>query len=178
MTRVLLFATQAAPDGTPTALLRVGHDTVVDRLVAQFRALDEADITVIARPGWADALRAAGHSAVESEDVAGDLAVIGAAVSATEGSVVLAAADLVAHGTAIASFAGPRVRRTVAAVQTAGNLTVGAYGEPVLRERDMVVSVGTNQREVTRPNAVFRALVTVSATDRPRLHDACAALRT
>jgi phosphatidylglycerophosphate synthase len=178
MTRVLLFATQAAPDGTPTALLRVGEATVVDRLAAQFRALDEVDITVIARPGWADTLRAAGHSAVESEDVAGDLAVIGAAVSATDSSVVLAAADLVAHATAIASFAGPRMRRTVAAVQTAGSLTAGAYGEPVLRERDMVVSVGTNQREVTRPNAVFRALVTVSATDRPRLHEACAALRT
>jgi len=73
---------------------------------AQFRALDDVDVTVVARPGWADALRAAGHSAVESEDVAGDLAVIGAAVSATEGSVVLAAADLVAHGSAIASIAG------------------------------------------------------------------------
>jgi phosphatidylglycerophosphate synthase len=178
MTRVLLFATQTAPDGTPTALLRVGDATVADRLAAQFRALDAVDLTVIARPGWADALRAAGHSAVESEDVAGDLAVIGAAVSATDSSVVLAAADLVAHDGAIASFAGPRVRTTVAAVQTARNMTVGAYGEPVLRERNMVVSVGTHQREVTRPNAVFRALVTVSAEDRPRLHDACAALRT
>jgi phosphatidylglycerophosphate synthase len=178
MTRVLLFATQTAPDGTPTALLRVGDATVADRLAAQFRALDADDLTVIARPGWADALRAAGHSAVESEDVAGDLAVIGAAVSATDSSVVLAAADLVAHDGAIASFAGPRVRTTVAAVQTARNMTVGAYGEPVLRERNMVVSVGTHQREVTRPNAVFRALVTVSAEDRPRLHDACAALRT
>ena len=178
MTRVLLFATQTAPDGTPTALLRVGDATVVDRLAAQFRALDAVDLTVIARPGWADALRAAGHSAVESEDVAGDLAVIGAAVSATDSSVVLAAADLVAHDGAIASFAGPRVRTTVAAVQTARKMTVGAYGEPVLRERNMVVSVGTHQREVTRPNAAFRALVTVSADDRPRLHDACAALRT
>jgi phosphatidylglycerophosphate synthase len=178
MTRVLLFATQAAPDGMPTALLRIGDTTVVDRLAAQFRAVDDVDITVIARPGWADALRAAGHSAVESEDVAGDLAVIGAAVSATQSSVVLATADLVAHATAIASFAGPRVRRTAAAVQTARNLTAGAYGEPVQRERDMVVSVGTNQRAVTRPNAVFRALVTVSAADRPRLHEACAALRT
>jgi phosphatidylglycerophosphate synthase len=178
MTRVLLFATQTAPDGTPTALLRLGNATLVDRLAAQFRALDAVDLTVIARPGWADALRAAGHSAVESEDVAGDLAVIGAAVSATDSSVVLAAADLVAHDGAIASFAGPRVRTTVAAVQTARNMTVGAYGEPVLRERNMVVSVGTHQREVTRPNAVFRALVTVSADDRPRLHDACAALRT
>ncbi len=178
MTRVLLFATQTAPDGTPTALLRVGDATVVDRLAAQFRALDAVDLTVITRPGWADALRAAGHSAVESDDIAGDLAVIGAAVSATDGSVVLAAADLVAHDGAIASFAGPRVRTTVAAVQTARNMAVGAYGEPVLRERNMVVSVGTHQREVTRPNAMFRALVTVSADDRPRLHDACAALRT
>ena len=178
MTRVLLFATQTAPDGTPTALLRVGGATLVDRLAAQFRALDTADLTVITRPGWADALRAAGHSAVESEDVAGDLALIGAAVSATESSVVLAAADLVAHDGAIASFAGPRVRSTVAAVQTARKMAFGAYGEPVLRERNMVVSVGTHQREVTGPNAVFRALVTVSADDRPRLHDACAALRT
>jgi phosphatidylglycerophosphate synthase len=178
MTRVLMFATQTAPDGTPTALLRVGDATAVDRLAAQFRALDDVDLTVIARPGWADALRAAGHSAVESEDIAGDLAVIGAAVSATDSAVVLAAADLVAHGSAIASFAGPRVRTTVAAVQTARNMTVGAYGEPVLRERNMVVSVGTHQREVTGPNAVFRALLTVSADDRIRLHDACAALRT
>jgi phosphatidylglycerophosphate synthase len=178
MTRVLMFATQTAPDGTPSALLRVGDATAVDRLAAQFRALDDVDVTVIARPGWADALRAAGHSAVESEDIAGDLAVIGAAVSATDSAVVLAAADLIAHGSAIASFAGPRVRATVAAVQTARNMTVGAYGEPVLRERNMVVSVGTHQREVTGPNAVFRALVTVSAADRTRLHDACAALRT
>jgi len=178
MTRVLLFATQIAADGTPTALLHVGEATAVDRLAAQFRALDDVDVTVITRPGWADTLRAAGHSAVESDDIAGDLAVIGAAASATESSVVLAAADLVAHGSAIASFAGPLVRRTVAAVQAARNLTAGAYGQPVLRERDMVVSVGTHEREVTRPNAVFRALLTVSADDRPRLHDACAALRT
>ena len=44
--------------------------TAIDRLAAQFRALDAVDLTVIARPGWADALRAAGHSAVESDDVA------------------------------------------------------------------------------------------------------------
>jgi phosphatidylglycerophosphate synthase len=178
MTRVLLFATQAAADGTPTALLRVGGATLADRLAAQLRELDDVDITVVARPEWADALRTAGHSAVESEDVAGDLAVIGAAAAATDGAVLLAAADLVAHRTALASFAGPGVRRTVAAIQAARNMTVGAYGEPVMRERGMVISVGTNQREVTRPNAVFRALVRVSANDRPRLREACAALRT
>jgi phosphatidylglycerophosphate synthase len=192
-TRVLLFATSrvsppadgsavgsadGGPDAGPTAMLPVGDQSAVDRLVGQLRQLGEVDVTVVTRPGWAAPLRAAGHSAVESEDVAGDLAVIGAAVTAAPGTVVLAAADLVAHRSALAPFVGARVRRTVAAVQTAGAMATGAYGQPVRRERDMIVSAGTNERVVTDPNAVFRGIVAVGAADRTHLHDACAALRT
>jgi hypothetical protein len=178
VTRVLLFATQATPDGTPTALLPINGVPAVERLADQLRLVESVNITVITRPGWADRLRVGGLSAVESEDVANDLAVIGAAVAGTDGAVVLAAADLVAHTGALTSFAGPRATRTSAAVQAAKNVRFGAYGEPVMRERNMVVSVGTHQRVVTRPNAMFRALLRVSAADRQRLYDTCSALRT
>src|SRR5258705_446739 len=79
MTRVLLFATQTAPDGTPTALLRVGDATVVDRLAAQFRALDAVDLTSIARPRWDDACAALRTEAIDSgRDLDADAGAYGA----------------------------------------------------------------------------------------------------
>jgi Family of unknown function (DUF5941) len=200
---VLLFATQAAPGGMPAASMKLGDTTVVDRLVAQLNDLDDADITIVTRPGWAEDLRAAGHSAVESDDVAGDLALIGAAAGATDGAIVLADADLVAHRGALAEFveAGPMrsdsrkapdrgpmrsdsrkapdggVPQSHAAV-TGGRPTDGATGQPVRCERGMIISVGTHQREVTRPDASFQGLVAVSEGDSRPLREACAALRT
>jgi len=94
VTHALLFATQADPDGAPTALLPADGATVLDRLSRQLEASGVELITVVARPGFGSRLRAAGHRVVESEDVAGDLAVIGAVVGGMqEGSLVVGAAD-------------------------------------------------------------------------------------
>lgn len=179
MTHALLFATERTPAGGPTALLPLADgSTVIDRLTEQLCELAVAEITVVARPAWAGALRSAGHRVVESDDVAGDLAVIGAVVARTSGSLVLAAADVVAHRTALAAIIGPPVRKTAAAVQTGAVARLGAFGQPVMRERDLVISVSSYFHVVTRANAVFRGLIAIADADRERLHEACAEIRT
>ena len=179
MTHALLFATQAGPDGTPTALLPADGSTLLDRLTRQLEANGVEVVTVVVRSGLGPRLRAAGHRVVESEDTASDLAVIGAVIGGMdEGALVVGAADVLAHDGVIAKIAGPGVRRTLAAVQTERAATTGAFGQPVMRERDMVISVASTSHAVSRPNAVFRALFAVTDEDRPALRAAVQALRT
>jgi phosphatidylglycerophosphate synthase len=175
----LLFATEATPSGTPTALLPLAPDlAVIDQFAAELNDIGITEITVVARPAWADRLRAAGHRVVASDDVASDLAVVGAVISRTTGSLVLAAADIMANAAALAQIAGSGVRRTAAAVQTGKVAAAGAFGQPVMRDRDLIVSVGTHYHRVTRPNATFRGLIAIADADRERLHEACAEIRT
>jgi phosphatidylglycerophosphate synthase len=171
VTHVLLFATQATADGNTTALLPRDSSTVVESLIGTMRSLDVEAITVITRPAWAGALRDRGIDVVESADVAGDLAVV-ASVS-TSGSVVLAAADLVAHRAALAKLAGVRVARTVAAITMSSG---GFAAQPIMRQRDQVISVETHAHDVTGPNAFFRGMLAVGPSDREHLVAACAAL--
>jgi len=176
VTHVLLFATQATADGNTTALLSCNgptrdSSTVVESLIGTMRSLDVEAITVITRPAWAGALRDRGIEVVESTDVAGDLAVV-TSVS-TSGSVVLAAADLVAHRAALEKLAGVRVTKTVAAVTMASG---GFAAQPVMRQRDQVISVETHAHDVTGPNAFFRGMLAVGPSDREHLVAACLAL--
>jgi len=172
VTHVLLFATQATADGGTTALLPRDGSTVVESLIGTMRSLDVEAITVITRPAWAGALRDRSIDVVESSDVAGDLAIV-AAVS-TSGSVVLAAADLVAHRAALEKLAGVRVTKTVAAITmtAVGDLTA----QPIMRQRDQVISVETHAHDVTGPNAFFRGALAVGPHDREHLVTACTAL--
>jgi phosphatidylglycerophosphate synthase len=171
---VLLFATDALADGSPVALVSTGEgETVLGALVERLRSLDATDITVVTRPAWVDDLRGAGFAVRESADVAGDLQVISALAASAPGSVVLGAADIVAHRSALAQIAAVRVRKTVAAVTIARDVPI----QPIMRQRDQVISVGTQFHEVTGPNAGFLGLLAVGPRDRDSLIAACAALR-
>ncbi|HEY1485752.1 MAG TPA: CDP-alcohol phosphatidyltransferase family protein, partial [Micromonosporaceae bacterium] len=186
MSDVLLFVTTAAPDGGATALLPVGGTTVVESLAGTLRTLGTAHITVVSRPAWVDELRTRGFDVVASASVADDLAII--ARFETTGPLVLAAADLVAHASALNQIAGVRVAKTVAAVTpngpqpgvpTPSALARGdALAQPVLRQRHRVVSVGTGFHEVTGPNATFEGLLSIGVRDRAALSAACTALPT
>lgn len=160
----LLFATEATVAGGPTALLDPDDtgSTLVERLAADLTAIGVGAITVVTRPAWAEAVRERGLAVLESPDIAADLRTIGRVAAVATGPVVLAAADIVAHRAALAQVAGRRVRKTVAAVQTGAAAADGVAGQPVMRERDMVISVGTHDHDVTRPNAVFRGILTVA----------------
>lgn len=177
MSRAVLFATEATADGGASALLGEGDRTLVERLAADLTALGADEVTVVTRPAWADALRARSLTVVVSPDVAGDLDAVARAAGAGAG-VVLAAADVVAHRAALAQIARSGVRRTAAAIQAGPAADGGCYPQPIMRERDMVISVGTGYHRVTGPNAVFRGVLGVSAADSGRLASACEALRT
>ncbi|HEY2793319.1 MAG TPA: DUF5941 domain-containing protein [Micromonosporaceae bacterium] len=176
----LLFATSAAADGGATALLPAGDSTVVESLVASLRGLGVADVRVVARPAWADDLRARGLDVAVSASVADDLAII--ATEETTGPLVLAAADVVAHRSALNQIAGVRVAKTIAAVTPNGpqpgvrTFHGGALAQPVLRQRHRVISVGTGFHEVTGPNATFAGFLAVGPKDREALRSACADL--
>jgi phosphatidylglycerophosphate synthase len=174
MTHVIAFATRATSTGGPTALLPLGSGTVIESLVTKLRTLPVDGITVVSRPQWADDLRARGLDVIESADIATDVTVIAKVVQDTAGAVVLTAADLVAHRRALVKIAGVRPTRTVAAVGHPPPEDVTA--QPVLRQRDQVISVGTMAHDVTGPNIDARGIVAVAEADRHRLLDACAAL--
>jgi phosphatidylglycerophosphate synthase len=184
MTDVLLLATRAAPDGSATALLPLGGSTVIDSLALSFRSLPVSSIVVICRPQWATDLRRRGFDVIESVDVGTDLAAI--AQWPDDGVLVLAAADLVAHPSALNQIAGPRLARTIAAVTPVGPqpgvptpsaLARGdEFAQPVLRQRHRVVSVGTRFHEVTGANASFEGLLAIGPRDRDALVVACSAV--
>ena len=174
MTHVIAFATRATAAGDATALLPLGSATVVEELVATLRTLPVDAVTVVARPAWADALRARGLDVIASTDVAADLAVVADVVRDTEGAVVLAAADIVAHRRALAKIVGVRATGAIAAV-TATDDTDGT-GQPVLRQREQVISVATGAHDVTGANAYACGAMAIGADERARLRDACTAL--
>lgn len=181
MTHALLFATEAAPgaDGTATALLPLADGTpVVADLAAKLTSLEVERITVVSRPEWADALRGHGFTVVESKDIAADLTVIRDTATAATGTVALLSADLLGHRAAFNHIAGPRARRTVAAIQAGPGVRTDDWAPPVRRERDLVISAGTHFHQVTNANAAFRSMLSVTDGDRHRLAEACAALLT
>ncbi|HKD98355.1 MAG TPA: hypothetical protein VKB69_12310, partial [Micromonosporaceae bacterium] len=141
MSRALLFATAATADGGAAALLDAGDGCLAERLAADLTALGIDEITVVARPAWVEALAARGLRVVASAGTATDLGHVEDA-AASGGSVLLAAADVVAHRAALGRIARSGVRSTSAAVQTGPAAAGGAYPQPVLRQRDMVISVG------------------------------------
>ena len=59
----LLYATTAAVDGGPAAALAHGGAPLLRRLLDQLAALDIARVQVLARPEWAEAVRAAAAGA-------------------------------------------------------------------------------------------------------------------
>ena len=170
---VLLFATEAIADGSPTALLpdrRPASETLIGALAAKLRGAGHRRTSPSSpvRPG-PTSLRAAGFTVRESADVATDLAVVAEVAATADGSVVLAAADIVAHQSALSQIASVRVRKTVAAVTTRQDVPV----QPIMRQRDQVISVATHFHEVTGPNAGFVGLMAIGPKDLTALVAAC-----
>lgn len=177
-TQAILFATERVDQSEQaTALLALPDgETVIESLIGKLRDVGLASVTVVSRPAWAGQLRERGLVVVESKDVASDIATVRDFAVRTEARVVLGAADLVAHRTALAKIAGVRVRGTSAAIQAGTEAQPNDLQPPIFRDRDLVISVGTHDHEATRANAVFRGILGVSAADRAGLISACDAL--
>ena len=140
---------------TPSAAFLPFADggTVIGRLYDQLRALGVGDVTVLVRPGDATTLRTAGLTVRESENCAGDLAVLAELARASADSLVVVNGDLVAADGVVALIGG-----SGAAALVGGS---GAEGGAVRRERGRVVSAGSAYHHVSEPDGVNTGLVWV-----------------
>jgi phosphatidylglycerophosphate synthase len=112
----LLFATAAAAEGGPAALLEAAGTTFVGRLLQQLASLGVAGRWVVTRPEWQPALESAlagrgtDVEVIASEDLRGDLREAAALARRIPGPLVVGDAHVLTHGEALAQLVGdPRV---------------------------------------------------------------------
>ncbi|MBN1170928.1 MAG: CDP-alcohol phosphatidyltransferase family protein [Micromonosporaceae bacterium] len=186
MSGALVFATEWSPDGTPTGLLPLGgQGVVIDRVLGQLRTLGKVEeLRVVTRPADAAAFRERGIAVIESADPASDLALIAEAARTVTGSLIVAAADLVAHDGALLPVLSPRVRSTVGLVgsQDAGGQDAsdqdagdqGAGNQPAVRcERGRITAVGSTWHRATGASGTFGGLIKIGSGDLEALARAC-----
>jgi phosphatidylglycerophosphate synthase len=173
MTLAIIFATEPVAQSSQRAagLLRLDGETLVDRLARQLATLDVDDIVIVTRPCYATAVRTLGHPVVESCDVEGDLAYVEQTARDYDQPLLLCLGDVIAHTSALA-FA-LRVEPTIALAGPRHHLELHPL---MLLQRSRAVSVANAYHRVTAPNAAFRGVLKVSASDLPALADACAAV--
>jgi hypothetical protein len=165
----VLFATAPAADGGPTAFLRADGAPLAGRLVAQLATLGVRRSTVVTRPAWADAARAAlgdGGDRVDvvvSDDLAGDLAAAASAARQAHGTLVVARADLLVHREALAGLlANPGV---VTGILSTGSSRSGRWAFRTRSLRGRVVAASSPYHRVRRPNHHFLGVLKVDARD-------------
>jgi phosphatidylglycerophosphate synthase len=155
----VLFVTAGAVDsaeasGTPSALLPLGDRTVLARLSAQLTSLGVTRPVVLARPGDARVLRAAGFEVSECRDNRDEFRAVARVARAASGRVVLCAADLVAADSVVKALVGSATHRDTALVGRPVN-EAGPY-PALVAQRGRVVQVGAG---LAPGDAAFRGLL-------------------
>jgi phosphatidylglycerophosphate synthase len=136
----ILLATAADEGGGPAAAQPWEATTLLGRLRAQLAELGIADVTIVARPEWADAL-----GARPAADLREELRAVAELAGATAGGVVVAHAEVVTDTAALA--------RLVAA--PAATLTATRPGEPAVQvSYSRVVAAASGYHRVARPSGV------------------------
>ena len=181
MTTAVLFATAPAGDGGPAAALRGSETTLLGRLLGQLAEQGIRDAHVITRPEWVDALRsrADGHGVsvlVEpSPDGAADLRAVAAVARREPGGLVVANADVLTQGEALAGLlADPRITTGVLATtvrKVQREMAFRARGR-----RGRVLSAATPYPYVHQPNSTFLGVIKVAPVHREALAGVAASL--
>ena len=173
MTTAVLLATAPGERGVAAAALPLDGQTVLGRLLAQLAALGVRSAHVVARAGSEGALKPSLAGAPldarvhPSSDVAADLETIAALAASTSGDLVIASADIVAHGEALASLlADSRVR--TGALCASGRVQ-GALAPGTREPQGRLVSTGSSHHTVSRPNVSFLGAIRVAGEARPVL---------
>jgi phosphatidylglycerophosphate synthase len=167
----VLLATVPDERGGAAAALPAGDGTILTRLLEQLAALGVGSVHVITRPGWEPALPPA-TDALElhtSASVADDLRTIGALAIGGEGDMLIASADVVAHGEAIAAVLVDS-RFATGALCAAGALP-GALAPAEREPHGRLVSAGSSYHAVSRPNVAFLGIVKAASANRHALAD-------
>jgi phosphatidylglycerophosphate synthase len=170
----VLFATAPDGDGAAAAALAWEQTTLLGRLLDQLAELGVRRAHVITRPAWAAALEPAidGHRLAArlqgSPDTAGDLRAVAEIARAGEGQMVVANADILTQGEALAGLlADPRVATgmlttTVRRVQR--QMAFRTRGR-----RGRVVSAGSPYHYIHQPNGTFLGVLKIAPPHRAAL---------
>jgi hypothetical protein len=173
VTRGVLLATAPDAGGGPAAALPWERTTLLGRLIGQLAEENISELHVVTRPAWAPALEswladhAPGVRLHPSPDRAADLRTVGALADDGDGGLVVANADLLTQGEAVAGLlADPRVPTGILATRRrVSRLT--AFG--TVSRRGRVVRAGSPYHRVVEPNGSFLGVLKVAAADRPAL---------
>ena len=162
----VLVATAALADGGPAALQEWEGETLLSRLVAQFASLGIAQLHVLTRPAWADAVRAAADGAElhAGASPADDLRAIGRIAESASGPLVVAYADVVTQREVLAGLLQePRIRT---GILTTGGTVARPYGFKTRARRGRIVAAGSPYHSVRKPTGTFLGVIKIAPADR------------
>ncbi len=172
--RALLFATAPAGDGGPAAGLEWEQTTLLGRLLEQIAELGVREAHLITRPDWAPELerRAAGHGIAlrvqPSPDTAADLRAAAAIARDGSGTLVVANADILTQGEALAGLlADPRVATGM--LTTTVRRMQRYVGFRTRTRRGRVVSAASAYHNIHQPNGTFLGVLKVAPPHREAL---------
>jgi phosphatidylglycerophosphate synthase len=166
----LLFATIEATDGGPAAVLPLEEgSTLLGRLLGQLEDLGLHRVSVVTRPAWLEDIRRALPAdrpevdVLPSADLAEDLATAAEAARRARGSLVVAAADILAHREALAGLlADPRVNTGILAT---GSWRRGRWAFRTRSQRGRIVSASSPYHRIRRPTGYFLNVLKVDPRD-------------
>ncbi len=170
----VLFATAPAGDGGPAAALAWEQATLLGRLLGQLAELGIREAHLITRPAWVPALEphADGHGVAvrlrQSADTAADLRAAAAIARAGAGALVVANADILTQGEALAGLlADPRI--STGMLTTTVRRVQRFMGFRTRTRRGRVVSAGTPYHYIHQPNGTFLGVLKVAPAQREAL---------
>jgi len=176
----LVFATAAATNGRPAAVLDLLGTTALGRLLGQLGSVSVPRAWVITRPEWRPAVEKAADgngldvTVVTSDDVGEDLRLTAEIADRARGPMIVANAHILVHREALAGLlADPRI---ASGILSTGSLSKAHWSFPIRSERARVVSAASPYHRVSRPTGYFLGLVKVDARDRDRLVTAASEL--
>ena len=175
MTLAMVIATAVDEEDRPTAALRLSDDagaSVFDRLRGQLLSLGAGDVELLVLRKNMDAFADASARVVDADDPAGALREVARLARETDGPLIVAAGDVVAHREALAGLVAAPGDSTGALVETIRAADDGAAdpARPSVRvEHDRVVSAASAYHWVTMPNARSLGVLRIAAADLPRL---------
>jgi hypothetical protein len=165
----ILLATAPALGGGPAAALAWDGTTLGRRLCDQLVALGAVDIHVVTRPQWTGPLAAhIGDAEVHaSPGLADDMRAIAAIAASGDGPVVVANADIVTQGEALAGLlADPRLPTGILVTRWAAS----RLSAPGVQSRvGQVLAAGTAHHHVVGATERFLGVIKLAAGDRATL---------
>ena len=176
----ILWATARDSAGGPAAALPWEDTTLVGRLLDQLAQLGAAEAHLITRPAWSEQCASALAGAPlpvqlhASADLAADMRAVAAIAASGAGPLVLANADILTQGEALAGLlADPRVATGVLVTQWRAS-RFAAFGIQSLR--GFVLNAGTGYHHLTDATERFLGVVKVAPAHRDALRGAATEL--